>query len=162
MRGHWEFLHQVGSGSAPIRAIFVGRVTQVGDALDDFRCWVIRRLTGWMPHRSGNGTRTHPPLGEAMAEEVLQNIEIHTDHCPKTVAQYIMTRTLMGLCLAEGRRMGRGFQSGGGSRRASIWRGYGRHRGWRRRRGWRRWKGTGVVGGRRDGGRVRIIRQGIP
>ena len=38
----------------------------IGKALGGFNHLVIRQLTGRMPHWSGDGTWTYPPLGEAM------------------------------------------------------------------------------------------------
>ena len=43
-------------------------------------------------------------LGEAMAEAGLQDIETYVAHSQNTFAQYIVTRKIMDLCLAAGRR----------------------------------------------------------
>ena len=73
-------------------------------ALGSFHYWVIRGLMGRMPHHGGDGTWIYPPLGEAVVEAGLQEIETYIDRFQNTVAQCIATRPIMDLCLELGRR----------------------------------------------------------
>ena len=47
----------------------------IGKALGGFNHLVIRQLTGRMPHWSGDGTWTYPPLKEAMEDTGLKETE---------------------------------------------------------------------------------------
>ena len=78
----------------------------IGKALGGFHHQLIRRLMGRMPHPSGDGVLTYPPLGEATEEAGLQEIETYIACRQNTVAQYIATRPIMDLCLVVERRPG--------------------------------------------------------
>ena len=58
------------------------------------------------PKRTGVGRWMYPPLDEAMATLGLEKVETYVLHRHNTTAQYITTRTIMELCLAEERRTG--------------------------------------------------------
>ena len=47
---------------------------QVWKALGGFHHQVIRKLTGQMSQQTGDSNWTYPPLGEAIAEAVIQEI----------------------------------------------------------------------------------------
>ena len=76
--------------------------TRVDKVLGAFYHRFIRRLTGRMPHWNRVGTWIYPPVGEAVAEVGLQEIETYVTYCQKTVAQYIATSTITYLCLLVG------------------------------------------------------------
>ena len=61
---------------------------------------------------------------EAMAEVVIQEVETYVVRCQNTVANFIATRPIMDLCMAEAQITGQGCQIGGGIRSAWNWRGY--------------------------------------
>ena len=82
------------------------RYLRIGKILGGFNHRAIQRLTGRMLHQSGEGTWTQPTLGEAMVETGLHEIETYSDHRQKTVVQHIASRTIVDLCLAEGRSLG--------------------------------------------------------
>ena len=74
--------------------------------LDRFHHMVSRRLTGWQPWKGWYGGWFYPPMDYAMTEAGFQEIETYVSVRQNTVAQYIATITIMGLCLAENRRPG--------------------------------------------------------
>ena len=78
----------------------------IGKMLGGFNHRVIQRLTGRMPQKSREGTWTQPPLGEAMVEAGLHEIETYSDRRQKTIVQHIVSQTIMDLFLAEGRSLG--------------------------------------------------------
>ena len=74
--------------------------------LGRFHHRVARGLTLWQPWKGWYGGWFYPPLEDAMAEAGLQEMENYLSGCQNTVAQYIATRPIMGLCLAAKRRPG--------------------------------------------------------
>ena len=75
-------------------------------ALDIFRSRVARRITGKHPRRRTDGSWDYPPLAEALGEAGLEGLRKSTTRRQNTVAQYIATRTVMGLCERATRRPG--------------------------------------------------------
>ena len=75
--------------------------------LGGFHHKVARRLTGRQPWKGRGRGWVYPPVEDTMAEVGLQELETHVSHHQNTVAQYIATRPIMGLCLAEKRRPGK-------------------------------------------------------
>ena len=61
---------------------------------------VARRMTR-RKHRQGrDGVWTYPPLEDAMAELLLQEVEAYVSRLHNTVAQFIATRPIMYLFMA--------------------------------------------------------------
>ena len=79
---------------------------QIGNALGFFHNKVIQRLTGQMPHRRVDRVSKYPPLGDVMVTAGLQDIETYIYRRQNTVTQYIVTRTIMDMCIAAGRHLG--------------------------------------------------------
>ena len=67
---------------------------------------VARRLTGVQPWRGWDDVWAYPFLEDAMAEAGLQKVETYVSRCYNTVAHFIVTRPIIGLCLATERRPG--------------------------------------------------------
>ena len=65
---------------------------------------VDRRLMGWQPRKGQDIGCFYPPLEDAMAEAGLQELETYVSCFQNTVAQYIVTRPIMDLCLAAKQR----------------------------------------------------------
>ena len=74
--------------------------------LGGFRHRVAHRLTGRKPRKGWGGGWFYPPLEDAMAEECLEEVETYVSFRQNIVAQYIVTRPIMFLCLEENRRPG--------------------------------------------------------
>ena len=79
---------------------------RIGKTLGGFNHWVVRRLTGRMPHRNLDGTWAYNPLEESIDEAVVQEVYTYTTHGQNTVTKFIATRPIMDLCLAAARRPG--------------------------------------------------------
>ena len=79
---------------------------RIGKTLGGFNHWVVRRLTGRMPHRNLDGTWAYNPLEESIDEAVVQEVYTYTTHGQNTVTKFIATRPIMDLCLATARRPG--------------------------------------------------------
>ena len=75
-------------------------------ALDAFQGRVARRLTGRQPCRGRDGRWFHPSLAGAMKEAVVVQIRTSILWRQNTVAQFIATRLIMGLCEVAKRRPG--------------------------------------------------------
>ena len=75
----------------------------IGRLFGRFHHRVALRMTGWKPWRRKDGRCMYPPLAEAMEEAGLQDVENYISHFQNTVAQFIDTRPIMDLCLAEER-----------------------------------------------------------
>ena len=67
--------------------------------LGRFHHRVACRLMGRQPRKGRNGGWVYPPLKDAMAEAVLQEVETYVSCCQNTVAQYISTSPTMDLYL---------------------------------------------------------------
>ena len=74
--------------------------------LGSFHHRVAHRLTGRKTQKGRDGVWFYPPLEDAMAEAGLQEVETYVYLRQNTVAQYIVTRPIMELCLAENCRLG--------------------------------------------------------
>ena len=73
---------------------------QIGKVLGCFYHRVVRRLIGQMSQLNGDRTWTYPPLGGAMEEAGLHEIETYAVSHQNTVVQYIATRSSMDLFLS--------------------------------------------------------------
>ena len=62
-------------------------------------------LTGQQTRRGRDGRWVYPPLAEAMEEAVLQEVETYISRLDNTVAQFIVTRLGMDLCLSSEMRL---------------------------------------------------------
>ena len=67
---------------------------------------VAHRLTGRQLWRGRDRGWFYPPLEDAMADAGLQEVETYFYRLQNTVVQYIVTRTIMDLCMAEKWRPG--------------------------------------------------------
>ena len=65
--------------------------------------WVAQQITGRMP-RCWNGCWWYPPIGEAIAEARLEPIGEYISRCHISVPQYITTRSIFDLVVAEERQ----------------------------------------------------------
>ena len=74
--------------------------------LGGFHHRVDLRLTGQQPWKGWDRGWVYPPMEDAKAEAGLQELEAYASRHQNTVAQYIATRPIMGLCLATKRRLG--------------------------------------------------------
>ena len=63
-------------------------------------------MAGMGPERQLEGTWVYPPIGAALAMVGLDEIGVHIARRQNTVAQYIATRPIMDLWLAEERSPG--------------------------------------------------------
>ena len=93
--------------------------------LGGFHHRVARRLTRKKTRKVRDGGWVYPPLEDLMVEAGLQEVETDISHRQNTVAQYIVTRTIMDLCLLAKRRPGPRVTMRWGYRRVWIWRGFG-------------------------------------
>ena len=75
-------------------------------ALDAFQGRVARRLTGRQPRRGRNGRWFYPALAGAMKVAGVVRIRTSILRRQNTVAQFIATRPIMGLCEVTERRAG--------------------------------------------------------
>ena len=67
---------------------------------------LARRLMGRQPRQGVEGVLKYLPLDYTMTEAVLQEVETYISRRQNTVAQFIVTRIIMNLCLAAERRPG--------------------------------------------------------
>ena len=72
----------------------------IGGDLGSFRHRVSHRLKVRQLQRVLDGSSVYPPLLEEMVEAGLQEMEICVSSHHNTVAQYIVTSTIVDLCLA--------------------------------------------------------------
>ena len=75
-------------------------------ALDAFQGRVARRLTGRMPRRGRDGKWMYPPLAGATKEAGIVRAQTSVLRRQNTVAQFIATRPILGLCEVTERRGG--------------------------------------------------------
>ena len=75
-------------------------------ALDAFQVRVARRLTGRMPHRGRDGKWIYLPLTGATKEAGVVRARTSVLRRQNTVAQFIATRPILGLCEVAERRRG--------------------------------------------------------
>ena len=78
----------------------------IGRVLGRYHHRVACRLAGRQPRRGREGVWTYPLLEDAMEEAGLKEVETYVSCRQNTVAQFIVTRTIMDLCLAAERRPG--------------------------------------------------------
>ena len=74
--------------------------------LGGFHHRVACELTGKKYWKGRDRAWVYPPLEDTMAEAGFQEVEAYVSCHQNTVAQYIATRSIMDLCLAEKRRPG--------------------------------------------------------
>ena len=75
-------------------------------ALESFHHRVARRITGRMPRRLQNGTWYYPPIGKALEDAGLFSIAEYIARRQRTVAEYVVTRPIFDLVMAEERQRG--------------------------------------------------------
>ena len=78
----------------------------IGRSLGGSHHRVDRRLMGRQPWRGWYSGWMYPPLESTMAETLLLEVETYFSRLQTTVAQFIVTRTIMYLCLVVERRTG--------------------------------------------------------
>ena len=71
---------------------------RMGRTLGGFQHRVDRQISGRQPQLLQDGSWEYPPLEEAMWEAGLQEVESYVLRRQNTVAQYIATRPILGLC----------------------------------------------------------------
>ena len=74
--------------------------------LGGFHHRVARRMTWRQPRKGRDRGWFYPPLEDVMTEAGLQEVETYVSRRQNTVAQYISTRPITDLCLAENWRPG--------------------------------------------------------
>ena len=84
-------------------------------ALDAFQGRVARRLMGRMPRRGRDGKWTYLPLAGATKEAGIVQARTSVLRRQNTVAQFIATRPILGLCEVTERRGGHGSPNDGGN-----------------------------------------------
>ena len=67
---------------------------------------VTRRILEKIPQQQVEVMWEYPPLGDAIREVVIEEIEIYISMWQNMVTQYIYTCPIMDLCLDMGRRPG--------------------------------------------------------
>ena len=75
-------------------------------ALEGFHHLATRRMAGMRPKCKPDGTWVYPPIGAALAMLVLEEIGVYITRHQNTVAQYILIRPIVDLCLAAERKPG--------------------------------------------------------
>ena len=78
----------------------------IGRVLGGFRHRVAHRLMGRQYRRGNDVGWVYPPLEDAMTEAGLQEVETYVSCRQNTLSQFIVTRTIMELCLAMAQRPG--------------------------------------------------------
>ena len=68
--------------------------------------WAARQIFDRMPQRLRNGGWYYPPIGEALADAGLETFGVYVTHRQNTMAQYIATRPIFDIAVAEERRPG--------------------------------------------------------
>ena len=68
--------------------------------------WAAHRIYDRMPQRLRNGGWYYPPIGEALADAGLETFGVYVTHRQNTMAQYIATRPIFDIAVAEDRRPG--------------------------------------------------------
>ena len=63
--------------------------------------WSARHISGRMPQRLHSEVWDYPPIGEGLADVVLEKIGICVTHGQNTLAQYISTWKIFNIKLAE-------------------------------------------------------------
>ena len=66
--------------------------------LSNFQHRVAQRLTVRHPRRQGGGSWEYPPLEAEVSEAGIDDIGVYITRRQNTVAQYIATRPILGLC----------------------------------------------------------------
>ena len=84
----------------------MGNETRLEKALEGFHHRAVRQMTGMGTKRQRDGTWVYPPIDTALAMVGLYEIGMYIVCQQNTVAQYIATRPIMQLCLAEERNPG--------------------------------------------------------
>ena len=67
---------------------------------------LARQISVIMPQRMTNGGWYYPPIGEALADAGLETFGVYVTHRQNTMAQYIATRPIFDIAVAEERRPG--------------------------------------------------------
>ena len=66
---------------------------------------VAHRLMGRQPQKGWDVGWVYFHMGDEMTEAGLQEVDTYISFCQNTVVQYIVTRPIIDLCLAEKRRL---------------------------------------------------------
>ena len=74
-------------------------------SLEGFHHRVARQMAGMVTKRQRDGTWVYPPIGAAMAMVGLEENGVYIARRQNTVAQYIVNRPIMDLCLAAERNL---------------------------------------------------------
>ena len=98
---------------------------RIESALDVFQGRVARRLRGRMPRHGRDGKWLYLPLAGATKEAGIVRARTSVLRRHNTVAQFILTRPILGLCEGTERRGGHGSPNDGGNSPGSTggWRG---------------------------------------
>ena len=75
--------------------------SRIGSFLGRLHHRVTQRLTGRQPWQERYGVWVYPPLDSAIAEATLQDLKTYVYRRQNRVAQFIATRPIMELWLAE-------------------------------------------------------------
>ena len=78
---------------------------RIGITLGGFHHRVARQMMGRQLCKGLDRRWLYPPLAEAMAEVVLQEVDTYVSHHHNKVVQYITNRPIMNLCLVVDRRL---------------------------------------------------------
>ena len=74
-------------------------------SLAGFHRRAVQQMAFMGTERQFNSTWVYPPIGLVLVTVVLEEIGVYITRRQNTVAQYIMTRPIMDLCLAAERRL---------------------------------------------------------
>ena len=76
------------------------------NTLKGFHHKVVRRMAGMGTKRKWDGKWLHTPIGLELEMVGLDDIGVYIARCQNTVAQYIVNRTIMELCLVVDQNLG--------------------------------------------------------
>ena len=79
---------------------------RIKNTIGGFHNRVDRRLEGMSPRRDMMGRWIYPQMGVEMTEVVLEEVDMYVLCLQNTIAQYIVTRTILELCLVVERLLG--------------------------------------------------------
>ena len=101
-----EFLHYLDTAGPPLRGGDVGPYEEDGVALDAFQGRFAKKLTERQPRRGRDGRWFYPSLAGAMKKAGIVGIRTSILRRQNTVAQFIVTWPILGLCERAVRRPG--------------------------------------------------------
>ena len=73
---------------------------------EDFHHRAVRQMAGTVPKHQRYGTWVYTPIGAALEMVGLEDTGVYIACLQNTVAQYIVTHTIMDLCLAAEQKLG--------------------------------------------------------